>query len=169
MPGAFSLTPSRSAKSTISDARARPQRQSEFLPLARQHDPIACVSNDPNQPFTYSRGNLLDRSIAALPALSIAGENFWRGERNDAMSNQSNSRTNRREILALTLGAAALLSLLETPAYAAKVSKASVRYQDSPKGGSECSNCKLFVPPNACKNVAGEISPKGWCALWVKV
>lgn len=97
------------------------------------------------------------------------GRIFWRGVRNDAMSNQSNSRTNRREILALTLGAAALLSLLETPAYAAKVSKASVRYQDSPKGGSECSNCKLFVPPNACKNVAGEISPKGWCALWVKV
>ncbi|MCB1542909.1 MAG: high-potential iron-sulfur protein [Methylobacteriaceae bacterium] len=84
------------------------------------------------------------------------------------MSNQSKSHTNRRELLALTLGGAALLCLVDTPAYAAKVSKASVRYQNNPKGGSQCSNCKLFIAPNACKSVAGEISPKGWCALWVK-
>lgn len=84
------------------------------------------------------------------------------------MSNSSKSNSNRREILALTLGGAALLGFAETPAYAAQVSKASVRYQDSPKGSVECSNCKLFVAPSACKNVAGTISPKGWCAIWVK-
>jgi len=26
----------------------------------------------------------------------------------------------------------------------------------------------LFVAPNACKSVAGEIAPTGWCKLWVK-
>jgi hypothetical protein len=49
-----------------------------------------------------------------------------------------------------------------------KMPKSAVAYQDHPKGDRECSNCSLFQPPNACKNVAGDISPKGWCSIWVK-
>ena len=44
----------------------------------------------------------------------------------------------------------------------------SVKYQPTPKEGKQCDGCNLFVAPNACKSVAGDISPKGWCALWVK-
>ena len=50
----------------------------------------------------------------------------------------------------------------------AKLPKSAVAYQDHPKGNQDCSNCNLFQPPNACKNVAGDISPKGWCNIWVK-
>jgi hypothetical protein len=50
----------------------------------------------------------------------------------------------------------------------AKMPKSAVAYQDHPKGSQDCSNCALFQPPSACKNVAGEISAKGWCSIWVK-
>ncbi len=74
----------------------------------------------------------------------------------------------RRTILIGAAGAAPLLVLGATGAQAAKLSQSAVRYQDLPKDGHQCSNCNLFLPPNACKSVAGTISPKGWCALWVK-
>jgi hypothetical protein len=74
----------------------------------------------------------------------------------------------RRTILIGAAGAAPLLVLGATGAKAAKLSQAAARYQDSPKGDRQCSGCNLFQPPNACKSVAGTISPSGWCALWVK-
>lgn len=49
-----------------------------------------------------------------------------------------------------------------------KVAKKLVAYQDSPKGSQQCSNCQYFQPPNACKVVAGIISPTGWCKMWAK-
>jgi hypothetical protein len=55
-----------------------------------------------------------------------------------------------------------------TSARAAKVSQASVGYQNSPKGDQQCSNCAQFVPPNACNFVDGNINPSGWCQIWAK-
>ena len=53
------------------------------------------------------------------------------------------------------------------PAPSAKVSQASVQYQDQPKGDQKCSGCLHFLPDsNACKLVEGQISPEGWCVLW---
>ena len=49
----------------------------------------------------------------------------------------------------------------------AKRSKESVRYQDRPKGGKQCSKCRHFLPPDACTGVAGEISPNGWCIRYI--
>lgn len=49
-----------------------------------------------------------------------------------------------------------------------KVAKPLVAYQDSPKGSQECDNCQYFQPPGACQVVAGTISPKGWCKMWLK-
>lgn len=52
---------------------------------------------------------------------------------------------------------------------AAKVSQASVQYQAQPKGDQKCDNCMHFIADsNTCKLVEGEISPEGWCSLWVK-
>lgn len=84
------------------------------------------------------------------------------------MTSKSEFRTNRRQILALAISGATLAAAAATPAQAGKVSKSSVRYQDGPNGGKDCKGCKLFVAPNACKSVDGEISPNGWCALWLK-
>jgi hypothetical protein len=82
-------------------------------------------------------------------------------------SNKS-SCMSRRTVLIAAAGAAPLLALGATGANAAKLAQSAVKYQASPKDGKQCDGCKLFVAPNSCKSVAGEIAPSGWCALWVK-
>ena len=82
----------------------------------------------------------------------------------------------RRDLLTNTAYAAgavpilcAAATIMPTPAMAqAQVPKSAVAYQDQPKGKLDCASCKVFQPPNACKTVAGEISPNGWCNIWVK-
>lgn len=55
------------------------------------------------------------------------------------------------------------------PAATAKVSQASVQYQTQPKDGKKCGECLHFIAEsNTCKLVDGQISPEGWCILWVK-
>ena len=49
-----------------------------------------------------------------------------------------------------------------------KASKQSMKYQDKPNGSQECDNCLQFEPPNRCKVVECDISPKGYCIAWVK-
>jgi hypothetical protein len=77
----------------------------------------------------------------------------------------------RREVLqkaplslAVTM---ALLSAAPREAFGQqKVTKATVQYQESPKGGHQCSTCSNFEAPASCKVVAGTISPHGWCSIW---
>ena len=73
---------------------------------------------------------------------------------------------------ALVLGFAAGSLVLATrilPATAQeKMSQADAKYQVTPKGDQRCDSCMLFQSPNACKVVQGEISPSGWCQLFVK-
>ena len=58
--------------------------------------------------------------------------------------------------------------------FAEKSTKASVSYQDKPKGDMKCSNCNFFVPgktstaEGTCQIVEGSISPQGYCTLYVK-
>ena len=47
-----------------------------------------------------------------------------------------------------------------------KVEQSVVQYQTMPKDGAKCSGCANFVAPNACKVVAGTISPEGWCVAY---
>jgi hypothetical protein len=47
-----------------------------------------------------------------------------------------------------------------------KVDQKLVMYQPTPKNGQSCNKCVNFEPPNACKLVAGTISPAGWCQLF---
>ncbi len=83
---------------------------------------------------------------------------------------QPNTLSRRTMLLrgvACTAGAATLLGSARH-ANAAKMAKTAVAYQDTPKGDHQCSNCALFQPPNSCQFVDGEISPSGWCKVWVK-
>jgi len=50
----------------------------------------------------------------------------------------------------------------------AKVPQKTVAYQDKPKGTQRCDGCNNFQPPHGCKLVDGEISPQGWCSLFMK-
>jgi len=81
------------------------------------------------------------------------------------IENMKSGGVSRRTVL---IGAVPLIALGATGAEAAKLAQSAVRYQATPKDGKQCSGCNLFIAPNACKSVAGEISPNGWCALWVK-
>ena len=78
------------------------------------------------------------------------------------------ARVSRRTVLITVAAAGPLLALTATGAKAAKLSQTAAKYQDSPKDGKQCDGCKLFVAPSSCKSVDGTISPKGWCALWIK-
>ena len=48
------------------------------------------------------------------------------------------------------------------------MAQAAVKYQETPKDGKQCDGCNFFVAPHACQVVKGDISPTGYCMLWVK-
>ncbi len=75
-------------------------------------------------------------------------------------------KTTRRSLLGASVAAASMMGLGLGTAHAAKASKGSVAYRDSPNGDKNCANCKLFISPNACKSVEGQISANGWCKIW---
>ena len=75
----------------------------------------------------------------------------------------------RRSLMAgaAIAGSVPVLGLSVRPAMA-KISQASVAYQDKPKGEQSCASCSLFEPPSSCKTVDGTVSPDGWCRIWAK-
>ena len=84
------------------------------------------------------------------------------------MTKGNKCATNRRELLAMTLGGAALATLMtQRAAAASKINQASAGYQASPNGNKRCQTCNLFVAPNGCKSVEGSVAPSGFCRLYV--
>jgi hypothetical protein len=80
-------------------------------------------------------------------------------------------RISRRVVFtgtALALGAAAAAMVVSEATAQEKISQADAKYQGTPKDDQRCDGCILFQPPNTCKVVQGEISPSGWCQLFVK-
>jgi hypothetical protein len=65
-------------------------------------------------------------------------------------------------------GAAVADFAAQPAAAAAKLSPGEIGYQNAPKGGARCDLCVNWQAPNACKLVAGPISPSGWCGLFVR-
>ncbi|WP_444923379.1 hypothetical protein ACJJH9_16110 [Microbulbifer sp. DLAB2-AF] len=84
---------------------------------------------------------------------------------------EKHQNISRRRFLKLSGGVLAILpvSIIATDRASAqiKATKESVNYQDTPKDGKKCVDCQLFTPPNACIVVEGDISPEGWCSLFV--
>ena len=82
--------------------------------------------------------------------------------------------SSRRSVVIGATALAAGALVLPTAASAGVVTQANAKYQDHPKGPSHCAICKYFLPstkPNApgqCKQVAGAISPNGWCQFYAK-
>jgi High potential iron-sulfur protein len=54
--------------------------------------------------------------------------------------------------------------------------RAALKYQGKPEGDKSCANCVQFVPGASAKELGGckvmpgdtEISPQGYCIVWVK-
>lgn len=65
------------------------------------------------------------------------------------------------------VGAAVIVGITARDAQAAKLTQVAANYQESPRGGAQCSKCKNFVAPSSCKQVEGTISPSGWCQLFM--
>lgn len=72
----------------------------------------------------------------------------------------------RRTIIKLGLSALATGVSGLAFADAQKIAQTSVMYQTTPNNGQACEQCIQFVAPNACKVVAGTISPKGYCVAF---
>jgi hypothetical protein len=86
-------------------------------------------------------------------------------------SKKNCERISRRGLLsgtALALSAAATATVASRATAQEKMSQADAKYQGTPKGDQRCDGCMLFQAPSACKIVQGEISPSGWCQLFVK-
>jgi hypothetical protein len=82
--------------------------------------------------------------------------------------------TTRRVVIMrfVLAGAAGVVAANTTPrpaaAAPAKLPPNEIGYQATPKGAARCELCVNWQPPNACKLVAGAISPSGWCGLFVR-
>jgi hypothetical protein len=79
----------------------------------------------------------------------------------------TNTPLNRRSVLVSLIGSAPFIALSPRGAKAGpKVAQSAAHYRPAPNDGRACAGCYLFVAPNQCKFLAGEISPSGWCRLW---
>jgi hypothetical protein len=83
--------------------------------------------------------------------------------------------TRQEALKALALPAlAAAISVTMVTSAEAKASKATVKYQNSPKGAQKCAGCKFFTAGKtktamgSCQIVDGAISPNGWCTAYTK-
>jgi hypothetical protein len=75
----------------------------------------------------------------------------------------------RRSVLVSAVGSSGLLAGMTGWADAStKVPQSAVHYQPAPKDGQDCQHCYQFVSPSGCRLVDGDITPTGWCRLWVK-
>ena len=82
------------------------------------------------------------------------------------------SQLSRRSLLRSVGFAAGGVAILGTTVTAnraeAKPTQKLVGYQDTPKGEQRCDNCSQFQAPSSCKVVEGDVSPAGWCKVYVK-
>ncbi|WGS22110.1 MULTISPECIES: hypothetical protein [unclassified Bradyrhizobium] len=81
---------------------------------------------------------------------------------------EQQGRRSRREIVAAIVAIPTTM-LCRTAAASDKMTKPQAAYQDTPNGIYSCGLCTLFVAPNACKVVDGEISKDGWCKAFAAV
>ena len=94
------------------------------------------------------------------------------------LNNLTNQKLTRRTFLksaSLLAGIAAVpVAFVSKQAFAAKMAKAALQYQDHPKNNLTCSKCMQYIPgktaaadstckDGTCKLVEGAINPNGWC------
>lgn len=83
---------------------------------------------------------------------------------------QNRNGTSRRAMLRtgamMVAGAAGVAAASSAHAQDEKIAQELVQYQNMPKDGQKCNMCAQWVDPNACKIVAGNISPNGYCVAY---
>jgi len=95
-------------------------------------------------------------------------------ELEDYMDKVTKSATRRTVLIGAATAVAAIPLLAPRDAKAGIITQANAKYQNQPKGAAHCSICSYFIPGakpgqnGACKQVAGVISPNGWCQFYAK-
>jgi len=80
---------------------------------------------------------------------------------------QNYNGTSRRDMMRTGMMIAAGVAVASTArAQDEKIAQELVQYQAEPKDGQKCNICAQWVEPNACKIVAGKISPNGYCVAY---
>ena len=83
---------------------------------------------------------------------------------------QNRNGTSRRDMLrtgaTIVAGIAGVAAASSAHPQDEKIAQELVQYQDKPKDGQKCNMCAQWVEPNACKIVAGVISPDGYCVAY---
>ena len=86
----------------------------------------------------------------------------------------------RRQFLKIGAAALAMIPVMVVSGRADATTNAALRtslkYQGKPEGDKSCANCMQFVPGASAKDLGGckvltgdtEISPQGYCIVWVK-
>ncbi|GAC1524338.1 MAG: hypothetical protein NVS2B8_08040 [Vulcanimicrobiaceae bacterium] len=89
------------------------------------------------------------------------------------MDKQQLTRGNLLAKIAVTPIVIGALAALTSEADA-KAPQKAVMYQNAPKDGKKCNQCKFYIDAKkgqkngACTQVAGAISPNGYCVVWAK-
>ncbi len=90
-----------------------------------------------------------------------------------ADTEQTTAPITRRVLLECTAGLLVASGIaagsIQSANAAQKYAKADVSYQDYPKDGQSCANCKFWDGAGGCEIVEGEITADAWCAVWVVV
>lgn len=83
-----------------------------------------------------------------------------------------------QKLAAAPIAIGAFVALQNEAAAATKmghIAQTAVQYQTKPKNGQQCSQCRFFInnaknktANGGCTQVAGSISPKGWCVAYAK-
>jgi len=88
--------------------------------------------------------------------------------------NADESKVTRRDAVARgsrwVLAGSVIAWIAVPQAHAGKAAKADFYYQDKPKDGKSCANCRLFTGSDTgrgvCAVVDGDVSPVGWCMAY---
>jgi hypothetical protein len=87
-------------------------------------------------------------------------------DRPEEGSFRADHRLTRRELMTAGLGGLAATLPAHAKEQQQKMSQIAAAYQGTPKGLFSCAICTLFIRPNSCKVVSGNISPTGWCRFF---
>ncbi len=81
---------------------------------------------------------------------------------------QSTEISRRRLLISVAASTSLATCATQSAEAAIKVAQSTVHYQTTPRDGQSCGQCIQFVAPKTCKLVDGDVTPTGWCQLWVR-
>ena len=127
------------------------------------------------QPVEWNWAGSMLRCNQARSQGIVVGLGAWSASHHQHGENIVSTRStsliiSRRRILCGAGGAAcaamATTLVVGSAEAATKQSQKASRYQLTPHGPAQCSNCKDWAAPDGCNSVSGTVVPTGWCLLY---